>query len=190
MQCVILPDSFDRVLADIRHAEDKLFDFSNTDFAALRSAQITQLFIALSSLPQKFNLRLNNCRINEVDSNHLMALTLGLATTKNIDAFEFKKSVSLDCPKEVLMQIAISLTRNESITSLTIDGFRVTPPAVRDILRNHPTARAILVDGLLRSTEAIVVSAVGFFKPAANQAGPVDDQIIAQALPLKARKNV
>lgn len=158
MQYVITPKNFDKVLKCIkRNFNEKMFDFSGTDFAVLGSKKIMQIFSALSNRSQTFSLKLNDCVFivaNTLeDTPHMSAVTLGLSTTKLIDVLELKRCViTLDG----LKGIAGSLVRNHSINNIHVDGFRnrpdsgikVIPSQVRDLLRNHITAMHVFIDGL------------------------------------------
>src|SRR5690606_2483506 len=146
---IIDPNNFHQVLTEIKISRDTLFDFSGTNFSELGSQKISEIFSALHSLRQTFSLRLNNCKLDEENLGHqgqLAALTLGLSAAKNMEGFEFVRSLSLDCAEDVLRRIAESLVRNHQIRSIKIDGFRVTPPDVCEVLKSHPTALVVVVD--------------------------------------------
>lgn len=161
MQRVIGSDNFSQILEEIQTSTDKLFDFSNTNFRQISTRQLTALFAALSALPQQFTLKLNNCKFAEENEQHITALTLGLSTTQNMRALEFKRSTSADCREEILLALARSLVRNHQLNTITLDGFKVTPPTVAAILKSHPTATTIFIDGLARNMRP------GFFNKAA-----------------------
>lgn len=170
---VINAHNFDQVLAEIKMSSDPLFDFSGTNFAELGTTKFSAIFVALSSLPHTFALKLNYCAINEEDlgdQSQLKELTLGLSATKNMKRFEFVRSLSVDCSKEVLEKIAESLLRNHEITSITIDGYRVTPPRVCEVLKSHPTVVEVVVDGLPK-----VLGKSSLFAEAANE--PISDEV-------------
>jgi len=163
---VINSNNFDQTLAEIKVSSDTLFDFSGTNFRELGPQKLSNIFIALYSLPQAFSLKLNNCKIDEENWEgrcQLGELTLGLSAAQNMRAFEFVRSLSLNCPDAILLKIAESLLRNHQIESIKIDGFKVTPPAVCEILKNHPTALLVFVDGLPKLNKH------GFFKSASNE---------------------
>lgn len=148
---IIDASNFDDILTEIKLSDDTVFDFSGTKFSKLESVHLSDLFVTLGSLPQTFLLKLNFCEIDEQDLGHksqLSELTLGLSVTKNMIQFEFIRSLSPDCPQMVLEKIAKSLLKNHALKSITIDGFRVTPPAVYEILKNHPTVVEMIIDGL------------------------------------------
>ncbi len=152
---------------ELRASTEKLFDFSGTNFALLHAHCFTDIFSALSFLPHMFSLRLNNCRIDENSAAHIDTLALGIMTATNMESFEFMRSISGRCSAEfseaVLLRIAESLIRNHNVKTIKIDGYRVTPPTVCEILKNHPTAIYVFVDGLPKSSQ------YGFFKPASNE---------------------
>jgi len=155
-QRVIQTDNVDQILDEIKHSTDTLFDFSKTDFRALgviHFSVLSAIFDALNSLPHPFFLKLNHCTIEEDHLQHpqqIKALTLGLSTTKNMHGFEFIRSLSPHCPVEIFLKIAESLSRNYEIKSIMIDGFRVTPSEVCEVLTGHPTVHLVFIDGLLK----------------------------------------
>ncbi|HSW93632.1 MAG TPA: hypothetical protein VLJ15_04665 [Gammaproteobacteria bacterium] len=171
-QRVIHSGNLEEVLEQIRISSETFFDFSGTDFSVLGEMQLTAIFAALCSLPHTFTLRLNNCRIDEKAIGHrsqLKELTSGLSQTKNMERFEFVRSISLECEKaeELLLAIAKSLLENHKIKGITLDGYKVTPRTVCKTLETHPTAHYIFVDGLLKLDRQ--GSNVPLFKPAANE---------------------
>lgn len=170
-QRVINSGNFDEVLEQIRISSETFFDFSRTDFSVLGEKQLSAIFVALYSLPHAFTLRLNDCRIDETSLGHrsqLKELTSGLSKAKNMERFEFIRSVSLECAcaEELLLAIAEGLLENRKIKGIILDGFKVTPRAVCKKLEAHPTALYIFVDGLLRLDRQ--GSNVPLFKSAAN----------------------
>lgn len=151
VKCVIDTNNFDQVLSEIKLSNDAVFDFSGTNFAVLGTTKFSAIFVALGALPQSFALKLNYCALNEHDlgdQGQLRELTLGLSSIKNLQRFEFVRSLSRDCNLMILEKIAESLLRNHEIKSITIDGFRVTPPHVCEALKNHPTVFEVIIDGL------------------------------------------
>ncbi len=168
---IINTGNFNHILGEMKGSQETLFDFSGTNFKEMGSNKFTALFNTLSLLPHKFSLKLNHCIIDEdrlENQSQLSELTLGLSATKNMEMFEFVRSLSLNCPEEVLLRIAESLLRNHEIRKIKIDGFRVTPPAVCDTLKSHPTAIIIIVDGLLKLNRKIIE--VRLFQDAINDA--------------------
>lgn len=171
---VINPTNFDQVLAEIKMSTDGVFDFSGTNFAELGTTKFSAIFVALGSLPHTFALKLNYCAINEADlgdQSQIKELTLGLSAIKNMKRFEFVRSLSVNCSQEVLEKIAESLLRNHEIKSITIDGYRVTPPRVCEVLKSHPTVLEVIVDGLPK-----VLSKKPLFARAANE--PISDDVL------------
>lgn len=167
---IIKAHNFNDILGEMEGSRETLFDFSGTNFKELGSSKLSAIFNMLSLLPHTFSLKLNYCILDEdCLENHgqLGELTLGLSATKNMETFEFVRSLSLNCREEVLIKIAESLLRNHEIKKIKIDGFRVTPPVVCDALKNHPTAVIVVVDGLLKLNREIKIDE-RFFKKASN----------------------
>lgn len=151
VKCVIDSNNLADLLSEIKTSNDNVFDFSGSRFASLELAAFSSIFVALNTLSQPFTLKLNGCEFDEQDVSHksqLEELTLWLSVTKNMIKFEFIRSLSVDCHHQVLEKIAKSLLKNHEVKSITIDGFRVTPPRVCDILKNHPTVVEVIIDGL------------------------------------------
>ncbi len=166
-RCILTPENFQQVLMEISTSTEKVFDFSRTDFTLLNTQSLSKLFSALDYLPHPFTLMLNNCKMNEENLTHMDALTLGIMTTPKLEGFEFVRSISSKCSversEEMLTRLAQSLIRNPNIKSIIIDGFRVTPPSVCEILKNYSAAESIFIDWLPKS------SRLGLFKPASNE---------------------
>ncbi len=121
----------------------KIVDLSKTHFTNLLPPEISELFIALRSLSGTFLLRLNFCHLPEEENSlHLRVLVAGLKTTPNIEGLEFIRSISPNCPPQRLESILLEITRaiidSPHINKrIVFDGFRVTPPVVCKLLKEH-----------------------------------------------------
>jgi len=173
----------------------KVVDLSKTDFRDFLPSHISNLFDSLSLLPQAFILKLNFCRFDEHNSGHIQALTLGLMTTKNMEGFEFNHSISPACEQElaekILLDITNSLMRSPHIKFIVLDGFRVTPQPVCDLLKEHlqksPAVLIIFVDGLkLKKDSQPSYARLLLFQPAANESD-LSSAPANQVLPPKQR---
>ncbi len=183
MPSVISPENFSVILEEIRDSKNKLFDFSGTNFELLGHDKITQLFMALNNLPQACTLKLNDCTIGfkDVDPKLIVNLTLGFATTPQLETIELRRVMTSE---EILLAIAVSLTRNHAIKNIHVDGHKATPDSaaktipkkVCDALR-HPTA-IVLIDGLQIQNDKSYgqISYVSFFyTEEKNPKRPLDD---------------
>lgn len=166
----------------------KVVDLSNTDFRDFLPSHISELFTHLSFLPQTFILKLNFCRFDEQNVAHFDALTLGIMTTKNIQGLEFNRSISPACEPELsekfLLGITQSIIRSPHINYIILDGFRVTPPSVYELLKQHlqnsPIVLVIFIDGLkLRHNSLLQQGSLFKPKSAANEPNLPDVNPIA-----------
>src|SRR5579872_4075826 len=133
VKCVIDADNLENILWEIKGSHDAVFDFSGTNFIKLsekKPSVISDIFRALALVERTFSLKLNLCKMDDKNEHQLKELTNGLKETKKMIGFEFVRSLHPSCPIRVLEDIAKSLIENHSIKSITIDGFRVTPPHV------------------------------------------------------------
>lgn len=142
-------DDFDDVLKAVAqsiNSGDKIFDFSGSDFSELPSHKIGKLFEALGCVSQPYIVKFKGCKFNEKDQDHISQLTLGFSSTRNLVGIELINSFS---EEQTICDIALSLSRNHNLKSLKMDGSKVTPPIATFLLKTHPTAIDITVDGLV-----------------------------------------
>ena len=122
--------------------------FSGTNFADFASEKLSEIFKILGFLEQTFTLKLHNCKIHEKNQSQLDELTLALSTISNMREFEFFRSP--DCSEKAFHQIIESVSKNNKIEIIKIDGFRVTPSHISEILTKKKDPTYVLVlDGLV-----------------------------------------